>query len=198
MSDNEVYKHTRKGDGTKYEKDKIKTCPVCGKKFTARSKNTVHYDTTYCSRGCASSLPKGGGRPTVMTEEVVEKLIEAYKWDATTGEACRYAGISESTYYDHYNKNKEFSEKIDRARDFIFEIAKKNIERAVVEGDTELSVKLLKMRQNKIYNERTVNEIEGEVGVKKADQIADALDDILEIKEDGNNTQTTQGDTDSM
>lgn len=138
------------------------------------------------------------GRPTVITDDAIQKLEEAFKWDATIGEACRYAGISESTYYDHYNKNKQFSEKIDRARDFIFELAKKNIERAVSEGDTELSVKLLKMRQNKIYNERTVNEIEGEVGVKKADQLADALDDILEIKEDGDNTQTVESNTGSM
>lgn len=41
-----------------------------------------------------------GGRPTVMTPEVVLKLEEAFKVDATDEKACALAGIGESTYYD--------------------------------------------------------------------------------------------------
>jgi hypothetical protein len=41
-----------------------------------------------------------GGRPTVMTEEVMRKLEEAFSLDCTDEEACAYAGIGERTY-DH-------------------------------------------------------------------------------------------------
>lgn len=139
-----------------------------------------------------------GGRPTVMTEEVVAKLVEGFKADFTIDEACRYAGIDQSTYFRRRQVDEAFCKEMDSAKDYVLIKAKKNIQTAVDEGDTDLSVKLLKMRQNKIYSERNVSEIEGEVGIKKADQLAEALDDILEIKEDADNTQTTQSDTGSM
>jgi len=138
------------------------------------------------------------GRPRVITDEVIAKLEESFKYDFTVDEACRYAGIDPATYYRKRQDDEIFCEKMDRAKDYVLTKAKKNIQIAVDEGDTELSVKILKMRQNKIYNERTVNEIEGEVGVKKADQLADALDDILEIKGDGDNAQTVESNTGSV
>lgn len=38
-------------------------------------------------------------RPTVMTDDVVRKLIEAFKLDVSVEEACLYADISKDTYY---------------------------------------------------------------------------------------------------
>ena len=52
-------------------------------------------------------------RPTVMTEEVLKALRQAYLVGATNEEAAHYAGISPTTIYNHIQSNPEFLEKIE-------------------------------------------------------------------------------------
>lgn len=52
-----------------------------------------------------------GGRPTVMTEEVLKLLEHAYGYGASDIEACQYAGIGKSSLYDYLKEHPEFSEK---------------------------------------------------------------------------------------
>ena len=40
------------------------------------------------------------GRPTVMTDETIHKLEEVFALDGTVEEACMFADIGKSTYYD--------------------------------------------------------------------------------------------------
>lgn len=49
-----------------------------------------------------------GGRPTVMTEQVLQNLQDAFSWGATDIEACLYADISERTLYNYQEENPEF------------------------------------------------------------------------------------------
>lgn len=37
-----------------------------------------------------------GGRPTVMTDQVIQKLVDAFSWGATDLEACAVADISQT------------------------------------------------------------------------------------------------------
>lgn len=48
-------------------------------------------------------------RPTVMTEETVKKLLDAFSYSFTDTEACLYANISKPTLYDYIKKFPEFS-----------------------------------------------------------------------------------------
>lgn len=57
-----------------------------------------------------------GGRPTVMTSDVVIKLEQAFAIDATVEEACSYAEISRNTFYEYLKKNPEFQDRIDDLR----------------------------------------------------------------------------------
>lgn len=95
-----------------------------------------------------------GGRPTVITPDVVQKLEEAFKIDATDEEACAYANISGSTFYDHMKKNKPFSERIRAAQRYPFLIMKKVVVKAANEGDGKLAMKWLQNRQRDRYHER--------------------------------------------
>ena len=52
-------------------------------------------------------------RPTVMTEDVIAALRQAYLVGATNEEAAHYAGIAPSTIYLHMEKHPEFSEQIE-------------------------------------------------------------------------------------
>jgi len=57
-----------------------------------------------------------GGRPTVVTEEVLKKLEEAFALDCTILEACFYADISEKTYYNYTEKHPEFLQRVQALR----------------------------------------------------------------------------------
>lgn len=48
------------------------------------------------------------GRPTVMTEEVVSKLEQAFSMGCSDLEACLFANISRQTLYDYQEKHPEF------------------------------------------------------------------------------------------
>jgi len=53
-----------------------------------------------------------GGRPSVMTPEVIAKLEQAFAIDATVEEACSYAEISRDAFYDYLKKEPTFSDRI--------------------------------------------------------------------------------------
>ena len=48
------------------------------------------------------------GRPTVVTEETVKKLLDAFSYGFTDIEACVYADISKPTLYNYCKKNPRF------------------------------------------------------------------------------------------
>jgi hypothetical protein len=52
-----------------------------------------------------------GGRPTVMTEDTLQKLEMAFAIGASDIEACVYADIVPSTLYNYQNDNPEFLER---------------------------------------------------------------------------------------
>ena len=49
-----------------------------------------------------------GGRPTKMTPDTIQKLEEAFAFGCTDLEACLYADISSSLFYDYQAKHPEF------------------------------------------------------------------------------------------
>jgi len=63
-----------------------------------------------------NKLAKPNGRPSVMTEEVVNLLENIFKLDVPIQVAVEYAGIDESTYYRHYKSNHAFARRMERAK----------------------------------------------------------------------------------
>ncbi len=51
------------------------------------------------------------GRPTVFTQEILQKLEEVFSLGGTDKEACFFAGISPSSLYNYQNENPEFMER---------------------------------------------------------------------------------------
>lgn len=76
-------------------------------------------------------------RPTKMTEEVVAKLEEALKDDLTVEQACAYAGIHKSTFYREFQDDLDFATKMQRAKQYIFHKAQKNVVKSILNGSTE-------------------------------------------------------------
>ena len=72
------------------------------------------------------------GRPTKIDDKLIGKLIEIFKTGGTVDQACSYARISKSQFYERYNKDKVFRTDIDSAKSYVSIIAKKNIKRSIV------------------------------------------------------------------
>lgn len=53
--------------------------------------------------------PKGAGRKSVMTKDVLAKLEQAFAWGCTNKEACVWAGISVDALIDYEHKNPNFA-----------------------------------------------------------------------------------------
>jgi mevalonate kinase len=58
-----------------------------------------------------------GGRPTVMTPEVIGKLEQAFAIDASVEEACSFADISRDAFYDYLKKDPKYSDRIAALRE---------------------------------------------------------------------------------
>lgn len=78
-------------------------------------------------------------RPTVMTPEVVAKLEELFSWNSSVKTACSMAGISPNAYYDEYNANAEFRNKMEKAQSFVDTMADRTIAKAIRDGDVSTS-----------------------------------------------------------
>lgn len=64
-----------------------------------------------------SLISRPEGRPIVFTPEVIQKLEQVFAMDGTVKEACLYAGISPSTYYDWVKDLPELSERFEALRE---------------------------------------------------------------------------------
>ena len=61
-------------------------------------------------------IKKAVGRKPKVTYKTMHRLADAIQHNATINEACRYAGISRSTFFLYMN-NEVFAEKMNDARE---------------------------------------------------------------------------------
>lgn len=67
------------------------------------------------------------GRPSEMTPETVNKLEEVFALDGTVEEACFYANISRTTYYNWIKEHPELLDRFDALRQRPFLKARQTI-----------------------------------------------------------------------
>ena len=103
---------------------------------------------------------EGPGRPTVMTDETLQVLREAFLLDCTDEEACFKANISPSTLYNYQKENPEYLELKRSYKQNPFLLARES----VIKGFTnpELALKYLERKKKDEFSLRS--EITGENG----------------------------------
>lgn len=101
-----------------------------------------------------------GGRPTVITPNVVAKLTEAFKLDVTIEEACLYAGISKDTYYRKVKDNEGFSDEMEQARMYATLRARKTVI-CQIEQDGDLALKYLERKRKEEFSPRAEHHVSG-------------------------------------
>ncbi len=86
------------------------------------------------------------GRPTVMTEETVNKLEQGFTMGFSDEEACIYANVSKQTLYDYCKRNLGYTDRKEGLKNHTKLLAKTNIYNAIKEDK--------KIEDSKWYLER--------------------------------------------
>lgn len=97
------------------------------------------------------------GRHTKLTPEVVQKLEQAFAIGANVKQACYYANISTSSYYNYIDQNPELLERLEDLKEKLPLQALTNIANEITGqksvGDINLSKWLLEKRMGDEYGE---------------------------------------------
>lgn len=101
------------------------------------------------------------GRPTVMTETVLQKLEYGFMKGLTDEQACGYADIAPSTLYNYCSDHPEFMERKEQLKNNPSVKAKINIVEAIEEGNAELSKWWLERKEKNEFS--TKQEVTAEV-----------------------------------
>jgi hypothetical protein len=88
-----------------------------------------------------------GGRPSVMTDEVIRKLEEAFLFGCSDLEACCFADISKSSLYDYCVANPEFSERKETLKNKPTMKAKRIIDKALDDSDLATAHKVIDRKE---------------------------------------------------
>ncbi len=96
-------------------------------------------------------------RPTKLKKRVVQKLQEAFKLWCTTSEACCYAEISRSTYYDWLSTNQEFSDKIELSKKYLEYKSRAVIANSLENWDVKTAMWYLERKNKKEFNVQYLN-----------------------------------------
>ena len=109
------------------------------------------------------------GRPTVMTEEVVQKLEYAFMRGLNDIEACDYANISRSTLHNYCNDHPEFLDRKEELKHHPTAKAKLNVTEAIENGDEDMSKWWLERKAKDEFS--TKQTIDGEIKVTKLEDL---------------------------
>lgn len=129
------------------------------------------------------------GRPSVMTDKVLESLRQAYLIGATNEEAAHYADIAPSTLYLYMENNPEFSEQIKAWKNQPILKAKQKVVRDI-DKDTNTAKWYLERKKKDEFSPRS--EVEPIIG----DPIGELLKKFDMGKEEGkdDDRKKTQAD----
>lgn len=92
------------------------------------------------------------GRPRTITPKNLEKLKEAFMMGCNKREACFYADICESTFYDFLKEYPEFSEKIEIWQGYEKIKARMVVHKALDRGDKEMAKWYLERKAKDEFN----------------------------------------------
>ena len=120
-----------------------------------------------------------GGRPTVMTPEVLNKLSELLRDSCPILIACDNVGISHQTYYDYVNSHPEFLEKIEALKNSTKYLQRRNVRKFLEENDKDMTKWYGQYGMNEEYGEKKKLEHTGLTKEAAAAMTDEELDDYL-------------------
>ena len=123
-------------------------------------------------------------RPDMYNNKVIQNLEAIFKIDWTVTEACLYAWIWLSTYYDRIEKYPEFSERMERAKQFPYILAKKTLFKSINDENIMIAqkwaIEFLKRRESN-YKDKIESKNENTVELL-SDEDKNIIDEIINNK----------------
>ena len=92
-------------------------------------------------------------RPTIFTQEKLQKLEQAFALDCTDEEACLYADIAPSSLYNYQKQNKEFLERKKLLKQSPVLKARQELIKGLA-GHPELCLKYLERKRKEEFSPR--------------------------------------------
>lgn len=114
-------------------------------------------------------------RPTKRSPEIITKLEQAFSMDCTIAEACFYAGISESTYYEWVKDDDKLSDRFKGLRNTPVLKARQALVKSL--DDPKMALKYLERKRKAEFSTQKNQEIL--LTDKKPAEMTD--DELLEI-----------------
>ena len=103
-----------------------------------------------------------GGRPTVFTNEVLQKLEQAFSAGCTDLEAALYANIAQSSLYNYQDSHPEFLERKEALKENVKLHAKLNLSHSIIsEKNTDDSKWYLERKAKNEFNTKSTTELTG-------------------------------------
>lgn len=102
------------------------------------------------------------GRPSLFTQETLQKLEQAFMMDFTDYESCIFADVSESAFYAYCKDNPDFQERKLRLKKSLSMVAKMRLAESVNKGNTTDAKWMLERRDRDNYSLRS--ELDGKNG----------------------------------
>lgn len=93
------------------------------------------------------------GRKTIMTENILDKLKQAFAFGATDEEACFFAEISPATLYNYQDKNPKFLEQKNLLKKRPILLARQEVVNGL-KGNPDLALKFLERKAKKEFGTR--------------------------------------------
>lgn len=114
-------------------------------------------------------------QPTVYDLTKVALFVEAFNNNYNITQACQYAGVSRTTFYDWRELHPEFAEAVDEAQNMPLRVAKELITKSITEGDVGTAKWLLDRRDPDF---KPKAEVDNNLGLQETrDKIKDFLDE---------------------
>ena len=99
-------------------------------------------------------MAHAGGRPTVMTEKVLQKLEEAFAFGCSDLEACLYADIEARTLYYYQEKHPKFIQRKELLKQNPVLRARNTVVKALTD-DPDLAMKYLERKVKSEFSLRS-------------------------------------------
>lgn len=112
-----------------------------------------------------------------MTPERIQKLEAAFIIDATVAEACFYAGISESTYYNWMERNPDLLERLTALRNTPVLKARESVVASL--GDPAHAFRYLERKRPDEFGSRSKLELSGEVKTDSPERDSPAVKAVV-------------------
>lgn len=125
------------------------------------------------------------GRPTVMTDETIDKLQESWAMGCSDLEACCYANISSAALYNYQKAHPEFVERKAVLKERMVLKAREVVHKALQEGDKDMAKWYLERKKKDEFSTKVENSGNPAVILQVAspDAIHKAQDHITRIIE---------------